>query len=172
MGTGQDVASFHDFFIAVGGGFTALLGLLFVAFTLRWEAIRDDPRLRFPAIGSTQALVLGVMASLLVVLPNQPRAAVGWELIGLSLVFALASGREVIRVLQARPLPPTVWTRIMSAPLVTFVGCAAGASLIVGQGPGLYIEAILFVSAFPVVAWNAWEAIWPPPSYRRTRKPH
>ena len=170
MGPGQDIGAFHDFFIAVGSGFAALLGLLFVAFTLRWEAIRDDARLRFPAIGSTQALVVGVMASLLIVLPDQPRVAVGWEILGLSIVFALASGREVLRVLKARPLPPTVWLRIMSAPLVTLVGCAAGVSLIVGQGPGLYIEAILFVSAFPVVAWNAWEAIWPPPSYKRTSK--
>jgi hypothetical protein len=147
LASGQDIAAFREFFVAVGGGFAALLGLLFVAFTLRWEAIQTDPRLHFPAIGSTQALVVGVMGSLFVLLPGQPRAAVGWEILGLSIIFAVAAGREVMRVLKARPLPSTIWARIASAPAVTLVGVAAGISLIIGRGPGLYIEAVLFITA-------------------------
>lgn len=172
MTMGLQVAAFYGFFAATAAGFAALLGLLFVAFTLRWRGIGSDARLRFTAIGSTEALVGGVMVSLCVLLPGQSREVVGWEIIGLTALFGIASGLEARRVLQHRPLPASVWMRLATIPVVLVIAWLAGASLVLGSGPGLYIQAALYISAFPVVTWNAWEAVWPPSSYSKTHKAH
>jgi len=172
MNTGLQVAAFYGFFTATAAGFAALLGLLFVAFTLRWQEIGSNARLRFTAIGSTEALVGGLMVSLCVLLPGQGPAAVGWEIVGLSALFALASLLEASRLLKERPLSAALWMRIASIPIVFAAAVGAGASLIAGSGPGLYLEAGLFITAFPVVTWNAWEAVWPPESHSKARKHH
>lgn len=62
---------------------------------------------------------------------------------------------------RMRGLRFQVWLR-QTPNLLVLLAVAAGVSLIVGKGPGLYLEAPMLVVAIPVVLFNVWSLLFAP----------
>src|SRR5213076_560033 len=72
-----DAASWHDFFIMVGGGAAALTGLVFVAMSLNVAVIAQDPTHRYRAIGTLTGFTAAFVICSLAVMGGQDHRAVG-----------------------------------------------------------------------------------------------
>jgi modulator of FtsH protease len=146
----------HDFFIATAGAAAALTGLLFVAISLHIRFIATDLQYRSMARGSLIGLVMALVLSL-VALIHQPSAWLGWELIGVALVYTPFGG--AYQLLQARRRTGRIArTRLLAAGggyALALIGGLGGLSVIFMSGPGLFVTAFIIVA---IVLWNLWNA--------------
>ena len=79
----------HEAFAVLGGGAAALAGLFMVAVSVRADRIMSTPRWRIRARNSTISMIGIMVASILVLLPQDP-FALGVELIVLNLGCAIS----------------------------------------------------------------------------------
>ena len=155
-----DTAPWHDFFVMTGGAAAALAGLLFVAMSLHAREIMANRYFSGRAIGTLMSLASQLLISGSALIPGQQLVTFGVEVEATALLFIafIAVGQ-----LQLRGVPvPRValsWTHRVfewgggGVWLVLFN--AAGISLIVRAGGGLYILAAVMFFMF---AWNIYIA--------------
>jgi hypothetical protein len=84
-----DAAAFHDFAVMVGGASAALTGLLFVSVSLNRDLITRNGALRASAAQTLVLLIIPLVVSVELLVPDQYRWALSTELILTAAVAAL-----------------------------------------------------------------------------------
>lgn len=146
-----------DFAVVIGAATASLLGLLFVAVSFRVETIARSLELRSRSSQTLTLLLTGLLVAALLVVPLQPKWALGVEYLVLALVVAGAprwldrraespSGNRVAQLLDM--LNPTI--AACSLLVVT------GVVLIVGHRQGLYLLVPAVFSVLVGSFANAW----------------
>ncbi len=91
------MAGWSEFAVVTGGSAAALVGLLFVAVTLRIDAISRAPDLRSRAAQTLTLFVLALVVAVVLTVPSQP----GW-LLGSELATIAVLGGTAMLVLNGR----------------------------------------------------------------------
>ena len=146
------------FFGVVVGASATLLGLLFVAASLRIERVTDSARHRSRAREALGQLLVLVVLGVFVLIPGQTRKVLGSEL----LVYGMIVGGVTLR-LQANTLsrlPKAERARWLLRDLTYDVGVVAipitGLSLIIHEIGGMYWLAGTTVTFFVWSSMQAW----------------
>jgi hypothetical protein len=159
-----DPAAWHDMFTAAAAASAGLLGLLFVAMSMHLVEIERSPTLRLRGRVNLQALAAILSVSLAGLIPGQGREWLGIELIAIVLVYFMlivVGARRTSR--EVNGLPADVRFRLTLQNALLLFQVASGVSLILGSGPGLYLEAPLLLFAIPVViTFNSWNIVFAP----------
>jgi hypothetical protein len=152
------VQAWENFAVIVGGAAAALLGLLFIAISIRVNVVASSLELRSRA---AQILVLFgavLVIAILLVVPGQPMTILGTEFVVLSLGMGVG-----LHILERRAGEPPGEQRagpvlelvspntITAVPLLT-----AGIILICDQTWGLYVLVVPVLAAFIGGLANAW----------------
>jgi hypothetical protein len=151
-------AGWEELFLAEAGASAALAGLLFVALSINLTKILEVRGLVGRAGEAIVLLVAVLVASTLVLGPDQPRAALGTEL----LVAGLLAWSILVvihaRAVRARigPSRAVLVGRIVMAQVAVLPFLVAGASLLLRAGGGLYWLVPGVVFCLVVAVLNAW----------------
>jgi hypothetical protein len=141
--------------VVVGAATAALLGLLFVAVSIRVEPIAKSAELRDR---SAQTLTLrnGLLAAVLLAVPDQPQWALGAEYLTLALVVA---GVALMLDRRAGSQDDSAIGRLLDAINPTVVTCSllviAAVILILGHQDGIYLVVPALIALVGGVV-NAW----------------
>ena len=131
----------NDFAIVTGGATAALLGLLFVAVSLRIEVIAPSDELRKRAAQTLSLLLTGLFAALLLTIPEQTFWVIGVEY--LALAVATATTVIVLDPWTIRERERSTIARILDITTPNIPTClllaAAGVTLLLGHQRGLYL---------------------------------
>jgi len=144
-----------ELFLAEVGASAALAGLLFVAMSINLTKILEVQGLVGRAGEAIVLLVAVLIVSTLVLVPDQPRVALGTELLvtGLLAWSILA----VIHVKAVRGhIGPSLVARIAMAQVAVLPFLVAGVSLLLRAGGGLYWLVPGVVLCLVVAVLNAW----------------
>lgn len=145
-------------FLAGAGASAALTGLLFVAISINLDRILQGTGLPGRAGEAMVLLVAVLVVSMLGLVPGQSPTMLGTELLGTGLVawFILASIH--VRAVRSRvgPYPAALAGRIVLAQLAVLPLLAAGVSLLVRAGGGLYWLAPGVLLCLVVAVLGAW----------------
>jgi hypothetical protein len=138
----------------VGGAAAVLTGLVFVAVSIHLRPVLRQPWHRGRAGSSLIALLSVVLVAGAVLLPGQPAAALGIEVIGIALLSPAYNARGLAH------LPADRRGRSLLEVAAGLVGAGlailAGVSLIAGQGGGLWLLVPAGIVALCTSTWNAW----------------
>ena len=147
----------HDLFVATAGAAAALAGLIFVAVSINLEQILKYPALPPRAIETLSITVGLLLVSVLVLVPGQSRTVLGVEALTLGVVTAAALLARRLRITRSADEPLT-WTAVPIAVIgaATLPMVAAGISLVVAGGGGLYWLVPGLVLGFAGAVLNAW----------------
>lgn len=149
-----DLEPWHDLFVMVGGVAGALIGLLFVAISINLDRIIAGANL--PRALETVAVLVAILTVAVLGLVPQPGWAIGVE------TLLLAGGVLILVVRRLRHLGgPIEQRRFRSVPAVVLATfalplVAAGLTLILGAGGGLYWLVPAMVLGFGGAVLNAW----------------
>ena len=149
--------SWHDFFLAAAGAAAALTGLLFIGLSLHVRYIASSNLHRNMARGSLIGLVLVLIASLIILIPESP-PWMGIELVALNLVYIVGVGTYQLSIYQRMQwrVPAGSIARQTLGIVLALAGVLGGVTLAAGSGGGLYIAALVVMA---IVVWNlrnAW----------------
>jgi modulator of FtsH protease len=153
--TAFDPSEWSDLFVATAGASAALAGLLFVAVSINLERILGSQGLSERARETVLLLVAVLVVSIVGLIPDQGRGALGAELF----VVAAALGFAVLKPLEAPPpdapryWASTRWGLRIAATVPLLIGAA---SVMIGDGGGLYWVAAGIVFAVLAAVANAW----------------
>jgi hypothetical protein len=140
MNAGYEPGMWTTMYGAIAGSAAALAGLLFVALTVNLPRILPEATYVARARRALGGLVGLLALAILILIPGQPRAALGIELLCLAVAVGAVSGRlqgQTIRRMQ--PGRRMHWAIGMLPVNLSIVAIAvAGVSLIAGGGGGLY----------------------------------
>jgi modulator of FtsH protease len=154
-----DTAPWQNFFIVTGGAAAALTGLLFVAMSLHARSIMANRFFSGRAIGTLTSLASQLLISAAVLIPGLPIWLLGAWVEAVALFFA------AYLIFQRRNREPespavasTLTHRLMErggGTLWLVLFNAAGLSLLLRAGGGLYLLAVVMFFMF---AWNIYIA--------------
>lgn len=153
MGNAYSPETWHDFYIALCGATAALTGLLFIATSLHIDHIAKSPVLRIRAASNTHLIVLLVIESAAVLIP-EGTTALGIELCCSGLSYFVFSSKRITAM--KRQWSRDLTLRAIGAHVVNWFGVAAGISLIFAIGGGMYLLAIRFAITLPFAVLNAY----------------
>jgi hypothetical protein len=151
------VTAWGDFAVVIGAATAALLGLLFVAVSIRVETIAKSAELRNRSAQTLTLLLTGLLVAALLAVPDQRKWALGAEYLALALVVI---GVALVLDRRAGSQTGSAIGRHLDAINPTFVTCSllavAALILILGHKDGIYllVPALIAVSVGGVV--NAW----------------
>jgi hypothetical protein len=147
----------HDLFVAMAGAAAALTGLIFVAGSINLERILRFLVLPVRAVETLAILIGLLLLSVFILIPGQSLRLLGLEMLILGAVMAVALLVKRIRLPRGRDDPLT-WT--LDPIVVILVGTlpmiAAGISVLVGGGGGLYWLVPELIGGFAGAVFNAW----------------
>ncbi len=152
-----DPSEWTDLFVAAAGASAALAGLLFVAVSINIDRILKETGLADRALETVMMLLGALVVSIIGLIPGQSDGAVGFEILFAGLLLAWLLARLQLVYDPGVPVPRS-WLisrwgiRILSAAPV-IVG---GASLMTGDGGGLYWVVAGIVFAIVGAVANAW----------------
>jgi hypothetical protein len=152
-----DPAGFEAFFTAVTGAAAALAGLLFVAISINLERILKVAGLPARAAETLAMLLFVVVSSALALVP-QPDAALGIELLVMTLPLAWIALRGTLRYQRENPENPLMWatSRVASTGIALLPGAFAGVSLAAHWGGGLYWLVATALLGIASAVFSAW----------------
>jgi hypothetical protein len=152
MENAYQLEAWHDLYVMLGGSSAALAGLLFVAVSLHVEMVRKSGIFWARAWANIFMIVMLVIDAAFYLAP-QPAAFAGVEVAIGCLIFIGLLARVMVRVRRAGlPLP---WRPFVSI-LINFIGVAAGASLVLERGGGMYLAIVHFLAVIVWVMFGAW----------------
>lgn len=154
-----NVSAWHDFFAVSGTAAAALLGLVLVAISIHVEQVVQDPLVRNRAFVTLLALTISLVISLVALIPHMSAVWFGavTVLINVAYVALLALSLVGARRVAGR-LPGHVWRRV--APnVISLVSIAAGLSLMLGRGPGLFLLASSLILLLPAMMFSTWSLL-------------
>lgn len=155
--------AWDSFFVAQAGAAAALAGLLFVGVSINVATIAASTRLVRRALESLVLFAEVLILSVVALVPGASRTALGWGLLGISVVaWAGVSRVHLLTIATARSAEPGVTPR-SSVPVEVALGQAATISFVIGaatliaaSGGGLYWFVPGVVFAFAAALTNAW----------------
>jgi hypothetical protein len=152
------VSGWTDFAVVVGAGTAALLGLLFVAVSIRIETIAKSAELRNRAAQTMSLFVTGLLVALLLAVPGQREWALGVEylvlalvVIGVGLMLNRWAGGHRAGGAIARHLESINPTHVTCSLLVV-----SAVILILGHKNGLYLLVPALIAVLVGGVVNAW----------------
>jgi modulator of FtsH protease len=150
--------SWQILYAAIAGAAAALTGLLFVAFSLNLRIITSSPMHMGRSRETLATLLILLMISIAVLIPDQPNGLLGTELILGGLLVIVTSVRNQMRTLSMLDdRTRKRWSRrnlLLNAGTVAIV--VAGLSLVLGEFGGLYWLLLTIAIYFPWAVINAW----------------
>src|SRR5262245_21998536 len=151
------VYGWTDFAVVMGAATAALLGLLFVAVSIRVETIAKSAELRNRSAQTLTLLLTGLLVAALLAVPDQRKWALGAEYLVLALVVA---GLALLLDRRAGGQSGTAFGRLLDAINPTFVTCSllliAAVVLILGHKDGLYLLVPALIAVLVGGVVNAW----------------
>jgi modulator of FtsH protease len=151
-------AGWDSFFVAMAGAAAALAGLIIVAMTVTIKDILASKSLPSRAGATIASLVLVVVISGLALMPVQPPAVLGTELICVTAAVLVIEIVSAVRITQERPARPVLENAYkIILGIGQLVPILIGAILIAsGNATGVFWVAggILLTIAFAMM--NAW----------------
>ena len=155
--TAYQPEQWHDMFVAMAGAAAALTGLIFVAVSINLEQVLKYPALPPRAVETLSILIGLLVLSVFVLIPGQSLTALGVEILVLGVAVGTALLVKRIRLPRAAGQPLT-WTVtpvgvILAAALPM---AAAGISVLVRGGGGLYWLVAALILGFAGAVFNAW----------------
>ncbi len=147
-----------DFGVGMAGAAAALAGLVFVAVSINLSEILKYRNLPGRAAQTLMLFITPLLAAIFLLVPGQPGAALGWELLAAGAV--IGGFQMLINYRSPRSDKETALTWAVSRvfPAIVSCGClmVAGATLLARAGGGLYwlIPGVLAAIIFGLV--NAW----------------
>lgn len=155
--------AWEGFFTAQAAASAALAGLLFVGISINLAAIVASTRLSQRALEAFVLLVEILLLSTLLLIPEVPRSALGWGLLGLGVVVWALIVRGHLTVVANRRGPEAAEAPRGSIPAQVLLGQTAtllvvigAATFIAGVGGGLYWLAPGIVVAYAAALADAW----------------
>jgi hypothetical protein len=154
-----DAERWHDFYVMTGGAAAALTGLLFVAMSLHAREIMANRFYGNRAIGTLMSLSSQLLISGAVLIPGQPLNLLGAEVEAAALFFLGFIIRQMLTRRADAPPVASTWTHrlmeMVGGTLWIVAFNAAGVSLLLQVGGGLYLLAVVMFFMF---AWNIYLA--------------
>lgn len=151
------MSGWDNFGVVAGAATAALLGLLFVAVSIRIEPIARSKELRNRAAETMALLLTGLLASALLTVPDQAKWVLGAELIALAVA---AAGVAIVLNRRAGRETGSPLARLVDNVNPTLVTCvlllAAGVVLAVGHSRGLYLVVPALFAVLVGCVTNAW----------------
>jgi len=152
-----DAASWHDYFLMVGGGAAALTGLVFVAMSLHLDQIALNVAHRHRARTVLTGLTAVFIRCALVLMAGQSAQAVALELIlvlvGVETILYL-SIRQAIRA-SGTPDPALLW-RTLGSFACLIIEQLGAVVLFTGDARGLYAVGVGMMASFVFMVSGAW----------------
>jgi hypothetical protein len=150
-------AEWQSLFVAEAGASAALAGLLFVAISIYLARILQGVGLSGRA-GEAVLLVAVLVVSTLGLVPGQSPTVLGAELLGAGLVAWLILVVIDVRAVRSRvgPSPGTLAGRVVITQVAVLPLLAAGVSLLLHAGGGLYWLVPGVVLCLVVAVLDAW----------------
>ena len=144
-------------FLAGAGASAALTGLPFVPISINLDRILQGTGLPGRA-GEAMLLLAVLVVSMLGLVPGQSPTMLGAELLGTGLVVWFILATIHVRAVQGRvgPDPAALAVRIVTAQMAVLPLLAAGVSLLVRAGGGLYWLAPGILLCLVVAVLGAW----------------
>jgi modulator of FtsH protease len=156
------LAAWHDFYAALATATAALLGLLFVAITIRSSQVVANPALRKRAQISTQGMAGVMILALIALVPGIDdlffAAAVLVVVVLDAIVYVLATG-SVVRRRGGQTLGP--WIRTVLNGLSGVFAVSGAISISVRAGGGLYLLVPSLLTILALWCFSAWRLVFP-----------
>ncbi len=153
----------HDFFLAAAGAAAVLAGLVFVGVSINLDTIMSNPTYSLPgrALEALVLLVAVLMATILLLVPDQGTVLAGAELLAVGVVdWAAVVTIQVLVLRNWRSLEPAFrWhfvPRVVLCQLATLPIVAAGIGVMGWGLGGLYWLVVGVVLSFLVAVADAW----------------
>jgi hypothetical protein len=155
--TAYQPALWHDLFVAMAGAAAALAGLIFVAVSINIERVLKFRALPVRAVETLSVLLGLLLLSVFILVPGQSLTVLGLELLILGTVMAAVLLVRRLRLPRA-PDDPLTWTVTPVAVILagTLPMIAAGISVLVGGGGGLYWLVPELIGGFVGAVMNAY----------------
>ena len=155
--TAYQPEQWHDLFVAMAGAAAALTGLIFVAVSINLEKILKYRALPVRAVETLSILTGLLLLSVFILVPGQGLTVLGVELLILGAAMAAALLVKRLRLPRA-PDEPLTWTLTPTAVILasTLPMIAAGISVLVGGGGGLYWLVAELIAGFAGAVFNGW----------------
>ena len=147
-----------DFTVVAGGAAAALMGLLFVAVTLRIDAISRAPDLRSRAAQTLTLFAVALVAALLMAVPSQPPRVFGAELMVLAVlggVAMFALNKRAKRVPHQDPIARILDRVGPNVTTIVLIG-ASGVGTALNSVWGLYLLVPATLAALIGGVVSAW----------------
>jgi hypothetical protein len=152
------MAIWDSFFAAQLGASAALTGLLFVGVSFNMKKIVEIPTLPDMALRAFVLLVGILLASTVLLIPGQPNAFIGLELLALGSVTGALIGWFGFRNFQrteAQYRSSTIF-EVMLGEFAVAGYLSAGVVLVAVGAVGTYLIVIAFVATYIVAIINSW----------------
>ena len=152
------MTGWSDFIVVSGGAAAALMGLLFVAVTLRIDAVSQAPDLRSRAAQTLTLFAVALVAALLMAVPIQPPCVFGTELIALAMlggVALIALNTRAKRVPHQNPIARILDRVGPNITTIVLIG-AAGACTALDLTWGIYLLVPAALAALIGGVVSAW----------------
>lgn len=152
------MTGWFDFSVVTGGAAAALMGLLFVAVTLRIDTVAAAPDLRSRAAQTLTLFAVALVAAILVTVPGQRPRLLGLELAGLAAlggVAMLALNRRAQRAPRQNPIARVLGRVGPNGSTIALVG-VAGVLVASGLSWGIYLLPPAEVVALMGGVLSAW----------------
>jgi hypothetical protein len=154
----EEAGHWSDFFLGQLGAAAALAGLVIVAISINLQRILTFPQLPGRAGEMLIMLVGALLASSTALIPGQPSAVFGCEIVAIAAFITVAPLWMQVRALIAVKHQPVQWWLwrllvVLVAGLPMIVG---GILLLTGHVGGLYWVAASVLVILSATVWNAW----------------
>ena len=147
----------NNFFVMVGGGAAALVGLIFVAMSINHVIIIQNTTHKNRAINMLTGFTATFMASSLALIGNQHLEAIGFEWLVLWLIATVIFIRGyVIAIRAGMSFIGLNVPRLAGGTLCYLAEVISAIFLILGYSSGLYIAATAIIVLFAFLISGAW----------------
>jgi hypothetical protein len=147
----------NNFFVMVGGGAAALLGLIFVAMSINHVIIIQNTTHKNRAINMLTGFTAIFMASSLALLGNQYLEVLGFEWLVLWLIATIIFIRGyVIAIRSGMSSIGLNIPRLAGGTMCYLTEVISAIFLILGYSLGLYIAAVAIIVLFAFLISGAW----------------
>ena len=147
----------NNFFVMVGGGAAALLGLIFVAMSINHVIIIQNTTHKNRAINMLMGFVAIFMACGLALIGNQGLEVLGFEWLVLWLIATVIFIRGyVIAIRSGMSSIGLKVPRLAGGTICYIAEVISAIFLILGYSSGLYIAAIAIIVLFAFLISGAW----------------
>jgi hypothetical protein len=153
-----DAGPWADFSVGMAGAGAALAGLLFVAVSINLDAILAGTNVASRAAQALVLLATPIFLALAVLIPEQPRGALGTELVvvgvtsGLGLAFLARPARRS----AYQPISSWLSISVLPAAVVSLSSVLAGVGVLTESLGGLYWFPLAVTFGFLGGLTNAW----------------